>query len=172
MMCGKPVVATDVGGVKEALGNCGIVIRPRQPEEMANALIRLLQDEQLRTSMGEDARQRALTYFTIDRAVNLYLESYLKLYRRQAAVLPLPRRRARQMLLAQRAYAFYIAGMWKEAIEQFKLAIQVDMVNPAVPVFLAEIAQAYNQMGEHHLALNELEKAKAMVVLLEGGKAA
>jgi len=103
MMSARPVVATDVGGVKEALGNCGLVVRPRHPEEMAAAIIKLLRDEHLRSSMGEEARQRALTHFTIERSINLYLESYRELYRRRAVVLPPSKRRDRQALLAQRA---------------------------------------------------------------------
>jgi tetratricopeptide (TPR) repeat protein len=168
MMAARPVVATDVGGVKEALGDCGLVVRPRDPEKMAGAILRLLNDEGLRSSMGEEARQRALTYFTIERTLKLYLNSYRELCRRRTAALSPGKRRARQLLLAQRAYALAASGLWKEAVGQFRLALQADLESPATPVLLLEMARAYNQVGQYQLALNELEKAKAMAVLLGG----
>ena len=79
MMIGKPVIATDVGGIREAIGDCGIVVRPRQPEEMANGIIKLLQSQELRNSYGEDGRERALNYFTIGKIMGLYLKSYINL---------------------------------------------------------------------------------------------
>ena len=71
MMVGKPVVATDVGGVREALGSCGLLVRPRRPEQFAQALLTLLTDANLRGSLGKEARERALNYLTIERAVEL-----------------------------------------------------------------------------------------------------
>ncbi|MGE5542516.1 MAG: GT4 family glycosyltransferase PelF, partial [Bacillota bacterium] len=39
MMSGKPIVATDVGGVREAVEGCGFVVPPRSPDKMATALV-------------------------------------------------------------------------------------------------------------------------------------
>ncbi len=38
MTCGRPCVATDVGGVTEAVGDTGLVVPPRQPAELARGL--------------------------------------------------------------------------------------------------------------------------------------
>ena len=90
MACGRPTVATDVGGVSEAVaavperavGESGLVVPPRDPEAMAWAALRLLRDPGLRLRMGEAARRKALEFFTVDQAVM----SFRGIYRELAAV--------------------------------------------------------------------------------------
>jgi glycosyltransferase involved in cell wall biosynthesis len=172
MMTGKPVVATDVGGVKEAVGDCGLVVRPRRPEEFARALITLLLDPELRASLGREARERALNYFTIERALELYLNSYRKLALKAVEVKVAPISLKRQKLLAEKGYALAESGYWREAIQHFHLAVEAAVDSPAVPVLLFEIATAYNNLGKFDLAFNELEKAEAMAQLIESARAA
>lgn len=172
MMSGKAIVATDVGGVKEAVEGCGILVRPRKHDELAAALIKLLRDEKLRTTLAEEARNKALTYFSISKAVELYFQSYMALYERQATRPIAISRRKRQMLYAERGYAFAEAGMWPEAISHFRLAIDVDPSSPAVPVLLTETARAYNELGLFEQAINELEKAEAVAAVLESNSVA
>jgi glycosyltransferase involved in cell wall biosynthesis len=59
MAAGKPVVATDVGGVPELVchGKTGLLARPNDPEGLAEALIKLIEDEQLRKQMGSAGRE-------------------------------------------------------------------------------------------------------------------
>ena len=76
MTCGRPCVATDVGGVAEAVAETGIVVPPRDPDAMADACVRLLGDPALRTRLGAAARQRVLTYFTVDQAISTFAELY------------------------------------------------------------------------------------------------
>lgn len=59
MACGKPVVASNIKGVGDVLYhiNAGIAIEPEQPEELANAIIRLLKDAALREEMGRNGRE-------------------------------------------------------------------------------------------------------------------
>jgi glycosyltransferase involved in cell wall biosynthesis len=77
MTCGRPCVATDVGGVTEAIGDTGLVVGPRRPAELAQACLALLRDGGRRRELGAAARQRALEYFTVDRAVSAFDEIYL-----------------------------------------------------------------------------------------------
>jgi glycosyltransferase involved in cell wall biosynthesis len=172
MMVGKPIVATDVGGVKEAIGDTGLTVPPRNPEALAGAITKLLQDPKARAAMGEEARQRALTYFSISRSITLYLQSYIALYERQAGRVIVARRRQRQNLFAQRAYGLAENWLWEEAIAHFRLAIEADVSSYAVPVLLAEVARAYNELGQPELAANELEKAQAFAELMETGTVA
>ena len=56
--CGRPVVAADVGGVAEVVtgGISGTLIRPGEISAIAEAVIELLQDSQLRAQMGRRGR--------------------------------------------------------------------------------------------------------------------
>lgn len=57
---GLPVVTTDIGGAKEIVTPaCGLLIPPRQPEVLAESLRRLIEDETLRTQLGEAGKIRA-----------------------------------------------------------------------------------------------------------------
>lgn len=76
MTCGRATVATDVGGVREAVGDAGTVVAPRDPGAMARACLRLLRDEVTRRRLGAAARERALEYFTVDQAVGSFRAIY------------------------------------------------------------------------------------------------
>ncbi|GAB4178786.1 MAG: GT4 family glycosyltransferase PelF [Calditrichia bacterium] len=87
MACGRPVVATDVGGVREALEGCGIICKPKDAAGLARGVIKLLQDDFLRFELGKKAREKVLLNFTEDVSVNRYLESYKNLAERIAVPL-------------------------------------------------------------------------------------
>jgi glycosyltransferase involved in cell wall biosynthesis len=76
MMSGRATVSTDVGGVAEAVGDCGLLVSPRSPDDMGEAMIRLLEDEALRRELGKSARERALSLFTLDEMSGQYREAY------------------------------------------------------------------------------------------------
>jgi polysaccharide biosynthesis protein PelF len=76
MTCGRTCVATDVGGVTEAVGDTGLVVPPRSPEAMAVACLTLLRDDEMRHRLGAAARARALEHFTVDGAINTIDEIY------------------------------------------------------------------------------------------------
>jgi len=76
MSCGRPVVATDVGGISEALEGCGFLCKPRDPEGIADSVIKLLTDDDLRIEMGRKARERVLLNYTTELSVEAYLNTY------------------------------------------------------------------------------------------------
>jgi glycosyltransferase involved in cell wall biosynthesis len=76
MTCARACVATDVGGVTEALADTGLIVPPRNPERLARACLSLLRDASLRRRLGSAARARALEYFTVDEAINTFDEIY------------------------------------------------------------------------------------------------
>jgi len=55
-----PVVASDVGGLRDTVrdGRTGVLVPPRSPEAIADALIMILQDADLRRRMGRAGRER------------------------------------------------------------------------------------------------------------------
>lgn len=79
MACGRPVVASDVGGVREALEGCGLLVRPREPEAFGESILGLLRDRDSRFQMGQEARDRILNTFTLDRFIREYRDSYREL---------------------------------------------------------------------------------------------
>lgn len=66
MAAGLPVVGSDSGAIPEAIGTAGIVVREGDPRDLANALRSLMSDASLRRKLGEAARQRFETEFSID----------------------------------------------------------------------------------------------------------
>ncbi|MGD2101269.1 MAG: glycosyltransferase [Acidimicrobiia bacterium] len=71
MALGRPVVATDVGGVAEALGPepTGLLARPGDTRALAAHVTELLRDEGKRLELGARARDRAIEEFSIARMV-------------------------------------------------------------------------------------------------------
>jgi glycosyltransferase involved in cell wall biosynthesis len=76
MACGRPVIATDVGGVAEAVAEAGLMVPPRAPEVVAEAAVRLLGDAELRRSLGREARDRVISHFTLSACVSNYRALY------------------------------------------------------------------------------------------------
>jgi len=80
MACERAVVATDVCAIPEAIqsGVNGILVPPRDPLALADALVLLLEDGALRTRMGRKARQSVLDGFAwediAERTARLYGE--------------------------------------------------------------------------------------------------
>jgi glycosyltransferase involved in cell wall biosynthesis len=78
MAAGLPVVATDVGGVREAVedGETGFLVPAADSEALAGALDRLLVDGELRRRLGAAGRARALSRFDVSRYRAAYGELY------------------------------------------------------------------------------------------------
>ena len=76
MACGRPVVATDVGGVREALGDTGLLARARSPKDLASKILYLLDHPELRRELSLKARMRVEKLFSYKR----FLEEYRRLY--------------------------------------------------------------------------------------------
>ena len=76
--CGKPVVATDVGGVRDTLidEQTGFLVQPGNVYEMTAKLKTLVEDIQLRTEMGLKAVEFASAQFS----KKAEIENFKKLY--------------------------------------------------------------------------------------------
>ncbi|MFJ1864343.1 GT4 family glycosyltransferase PelF [Streptomyces sp. NPDC088097] len=79
MSCGRATVSTDVGGVREAVGEAGLVVPPRDPQAMAEAALELLGDSGRRAAMGEAARLRVIEQFTLRQTIDTFRSIYLEL---------------------------------------------------------------------------------------------
>lgn len=76
MAAGRPVVATRTDTMTEFVGDTGLLVDPGDPAPMASALQRLLDDTELRQSLGAAARQRVMERYSTQavarRAVDLW----------------------------------------------------------------------------------------------------
>lgn len=80
MLSGATIVSTDVGGVREALGDTGLLVQSSRPTELAEAILKLLQMSQAeRAQFGQRACDRALELFTLNHCLEEHLSSYHRL---------------------------------------------------------------------------------------------
>ena len=80
MIMRVPVVATRTGGVPDVVkdGTNGYLAEPRNPEQLADCIIRLLEDRDARSRFVENAYNRVMEHFTTDKMV----EGTAAVYRR------------------------------------------------------------------------------------------
>jgi glycosyltransferase involved in cell wall biosynthesis len=64
MSVGLPVVATAVGGVPQFVADCeeGLLVPPGRPDLLADALIRICSDSDLRRRLGEGAKRKSTVF--------------------------------------------------------------------------------------------------------------
>ena len=78
MSCALPVISTRVGGIPEVVSDYvdGILVTPGSVDELASSLILLLQDENLRRSLGLNARKKIMEKFSWNKAIHRILGIY------------------------------------------------------------------------------------------------
>jgi glycosyltransferase involved in cell wall biosynthesis len=78
MAYGRSVVATDVGGLSDAVddGVTGLLVPPRDSEALRGAIERLLADRELRRRLGQAARDVAGREFSWDEATSTTIAAY------------------------------------------------------------------------------------------------
>lgn len=78
MACGRPVVATDVGGVRENVGDeAGILVPPKNSKELAKAIVTLIENPELRHKLGTKGRLRTESLFNDE----LFYEKHIQIYK-------------------------------------------------------------------------------------------
>ena len=75
------VVATQVGGTGELMveGSTGLMVPPNNPKALAEAMRKVLSDDKLRQTMGENGRQRVEQNFTFEPQAEKYWELFCRL---------------------------------------------------------------------------------------------
>jgi glycosyltransferase involved in cell wall biosynthesis len=78
MACGIPVVTTSVGGIAETVvnGKNGFIVPMKNPKAIASAVLKLLENENLRIGMGKIARQTVEKFYSWDKIACKVLECY------------------------------------------------------------------------------------------------
>ena len=77
MACGKPIIASDVGGIPDMIGReSGILVPPGDTSALAAAMLLLAKDKDRRCRMGQAAKERHQQLFSPSAVVPLMLETY------------------------------------------------------------------------------------------------
>ncbi|MDF1543970.1 MAG: glycosyltransferase family 4 protein [bacterium] len=77
-ICGRPVIASDVGGISEIVrhGKTGLLVAPDDPQELFKAIIELASNSELMATMGESGRtvveKNYLWEQSVEKMANLY----------------------------------------------------------------------------------------------------
>jgi glycosyltransferase involved in cell wall biosynthesis len=77
MSCGCPVISTkDVGVIDETVidGVNGLLIEKRNIKQLADAIIKLIQDRGLRMKMGEESKKRFCELYTLEKHIKKFKE--------------------------------------------------------------------------------------------------
>ena len=76
MALGRPIVGSDIGGIPDLVvdGETGFLVEPRNPDQIAEKVIRILSNTELGIRMGKNARENCITKYNHE-------EHYKKLMR-------------------------------------------------------------------------------------------
>lgn len=188
MMSGRPIIATDVGGTGEALGDAGLLVDPGNWQQLAENILKLSNDPRSRQELASEARERALTYFTLDHQLNAYGQLYGDLVAERvrlasetvAGVAADPATGdpdevaasltglvgqavdERRQLAADRAAALQAMGDLEAAGRELRLAIDVDPAGPGTPLLILQLAGLHLELGDFEQCWLEMERAEAL----------
>ena len=81
MACGKPVVGSNVGGIRDIIrdGQNGYLVEPKDPKSLADKIAFMLENPSLREKLGEEGRRTAERNFDIERRIDKILRIYSRL---------------------------------------------------------------------------------------------
>jgi glycosyltransferase involved in cell wall biosynthesis len=79
--CGRPVIASNVGGVPEVVldGTTGILVPPKDPHKLAEAIINLAQDARAREKMGKAGYEFVKQRYSWERSLDMMGDLYERL---------------------------------------------------------------------------------------------
>lgn len=94
-MCGKPVIGCRTGPVASVVseGRDGLLVPYGDAEELSNAIVRLLADDDLRRKLGHNGREKVLRQFTWDQIVSKVENVYQMLVQERGTYEPTPGQR-------------------------------------------------------------------------------
>lgn len=83
MAMAKPVITTRVGGLTDLIEDdvSGILVPPKDADSLANAIAQLMKDDHRREQLGQAARKRIETCFSVNVIADRYVNFYKQLTR-------------------------------------------------------------------------------------------
>ncbi len=83
MSMAKPVVVTDVGGVRELVGDAGVLVPAKNSRALRYAMLETMQQSrEALAARGHGARNRILRHFSIDATADTWEALYKELLAR------------------------------------------------------------------------------------------
>jgi len=81
-LAGLPVIASNVGGIPEIIenGKEGLLVAPANPEELANAIKKLIEDKTLRENLAKNLHEKIKKEFSLEKMLRETISQYLKSY--------------------------------------------------------------------------------------------
>jgi len=81
MSQGVPAIVTAVGGMPELVGHgsAGVLAEPNNPRSLAEAILKLYREPELRRQLGQAGRERIATTFHIDETIERTYQEFLAL---------------------------------------------------------------------------------------------
>jgi len=76
MASGCAIITSNISGCPEVVGDTALLVDPKESEEIKEALTKFIDDDELRTNMGNKARKRVVENFTWDRVAQSYVDIY------------------------------------------------------------------------------------------------
>ncbi len=162
MMSGVPMVATDVGGTREALGNAGILVPSRNPAQLAAGIAMLAKDAELRRRLGKAARQRALEYFEISKAMKAFWDLYHQWQSGKLAEPDVVDLADPALIHVTRGLLLRRLQQTQMALDEYRSALKLLGNHPAAVPLLAEIASLELGQGQTDEAYTHLLKSRVL----------
>ncbi|HOA80697.1 MAG TPA: glycosyltransferase family 4 protein [Defluviitaleaceae bacterium] len=78
MALAKPIIATNVSDLPEVLENCGIIVEPENPEELAKKIQYLLINPEKAKEMGNKAREKCKAKYSFDAMEKVLVKIFQK----------------------------------------------------------------------------------------------
>ena len=81
-LAGLPIIASNVGGIPEIIknGKEGLLVPPANPEELAVAIKKLIEDKTLRENLAKNLHEKIKKEFSLEKMLKETISQYLKFY--------------------------------------------------------------------------------------------
>jgi glycosyltransferase involved in cell wall biosynthesis len=79
MAVGLPVIASNIDSLKELVGGCGLLVNPRRIDSITDAIVKLLEDEEMREKFGKCAKARIKRNYSEEKMVKRTIAVYREL---------------------------------------------------------------------------------------------
>jgi glycosyltransferase involved in cell wall biosynthesis len=79
MMRGRLVIASEIGGLRETVGDAGLMCQPGSAEDLARCMREVLRDRALLRALGRKGRERARSLFVRERMIAEHVHIYRSL---------------------------------------------------------------------------------------------